>query len=137
MSPGIENDWRVLAQTIFGESRSESLQGQIAVAWVARNRADKPGWWGGPSVESVCRKPYQFSCWLDSDPNRPIMEAATVEDPHFLVALGVSALVMQRQLPDPTHGATHYVADYIEPPAWTKDLVPTVKIGVHQFYREP
>ena len=125
-----------MAQTIFGEARGESMQGQIAVAWVIRNRADKPSWWGGPSIESVCRKPAQFSCWLASDPNFPLLTAATSSDPHFLQALGISALVILRQLPDPTQGSTHYYADSVPPPSWASSLVPTVKIGAHQFLKE-
>lgn len=133
-----ETDVDTLARTIFGEARGEALNGQIAVAWVIRNRADSPSWWGGPSVESVCRKPSQFSCWNANDPNLPLMRAASLTDSHFLTAYGVAALVIVRQLPDPTGGATHYLADWLSPkPDWASKLVPTIKIGAHQFYREP
>jgi N-acetylmuramoyl-L-alanine amidase len=130
------DDWQTLAQTIFGESRGQPLQGQIAIGWVVMNRAAKPGWWGGPDVTSVCRKPFQFSCWNSDDPNLPLMQTATPKDPNFLMALGVAALVLTRQLPDPTGGATNYFADYIPAPDWAETMVPTVKIGPHQFFKE-
>ena len=125
-----------MARTIFGEARGESTNGQVAVAWVIRNRADQPSWWGR-TITEVCRKPFQFSCWDPGDPNLHVIQAASESDPHFLKALGVAALVILRELSDPTGGATHYVATSIEPPDWTKQLVPTAHIGGHQFYREP
>lgn len=36
---------------------------------------------------------------------------------------------------DITDGATHYHADYIRPPRWTKAKVRTTKIDKHIFYR--
>ena len=42
MASYTEQDWDTLARTIFGEARGESLQGQVGVAWVIRNRADSP-----------------------------------------------------------------------------------------------
>ena len=128
-------DWDTLARTIFGEARSEPFQGQVAVAWVVRNRADHPTWWGS-TVRDVCRRPYQFSCWNENDPNLPKLQAATSADPHFLRALGIAALVIQRDLYDPTNGATHYVADYIDPPEWSAQMVPVVTIGHHKFFKE-
>lgn len=35
-----ENDRDVLARTLWGEAREESLAGQIAVAWTIRNRVN-------------------------------------------------------------------------------------------------
>ena len=66
-----EKDRDILARTLWGEARGESLAGQIAVAWTIRNRVkdgkDK-SWWG-EGYASVCQKPYQFSCWNRNDPN--------------------------------------------------------------------
>ena len=36
---------------------------------------------------------------------------------------------------DITDGATHYHADYIDNPRWSKFLEKTVKIDTHIFYR--
>lgn len=129
-------DWDTLARTIFGEARGESFLGQVAVAWVIKNRADRAGWWGGPDIESVCRRHAQFSCWTPGDPNLPVIQAAQPSDPHFLTALGIAALVMQRHLSDPTNGATNYYAASIPPPAWSLNMVPLGQIGGHFFLRE-
>ena len=65
-----EKDRYILARTLWGEARGESLAGQIAVAWTIRNRVDDgntKSWWG-EGYAGVCQKPYQFSCWKN-DPN--------------------------------------------------------------------
>ena len=36
----------LLARTVWGEARGECFRGKLAVAWVARNRAEHPRWWG-------------------------------------------------------------------------------------------
>jgi len=66
-----ENDRDILARTLWGEARGESLAGQIAVAWTIRNRVNDgnaKSWWG-EGYTGVCQKPYQFSCWNSTDPN--------------------------------------------------------------------
>lgn len=63
----------VLARTIYGEARGETVRGKEAVACVVLNRVqrakDRSGYWWGDSIESVCFKPWQFSCWNENDPN--------------------------------------------------------------------
>lgn len=61
-------DIDILARTIYGEARGEPWEGKIAVAWVVRNRAERGGWWGD-TIREVCLKPWQFSCWNETDPN--------------------------------------------------------------------
>lgn len=46
-------------ETIIYESSGESLEGQVAVAKVIRNRAKDRRL----SFDEVCLQPYQFSCW--------------------------------------------------------------------------
>lgn len=44
-----ETDRDILARTLWGEARGESLAGQIAVAWTIRNRVNEgkaASWWG-------------------------------------------------------------------------------------------
>ena len=128
-------DHGLMARTIWGECRGEPFEGQVAVGWVIQHRANKGGWWGS-TIGEVCLKPYQFSCWNSNDPNRARLMTVDYTDPKFVTALGIAALVNTGNLPDFSREATHYVADYIEPPGWTKSLVQTVKIGRHQFYKE-
>lgn len=107
------------------------------MAWVVKNRAAKPSWWGR-SIEDVCFKPSQFSCWNHGDPNLDIIHAATPNVPAALRAMGVAALVMSDNLADPTGGATHYHAIRSDGrvPLWAEKIRPTVIVGHHQFYRE-
>ena len=46
-------------ETIIYEGAGESLQGQIAIACVIRNRARERN----KTFEEVCLEPQQFSCW--------------------------------------------------------------------------
>ena len=73
-----EKDLDILARTLWGEARGESLAGQIAVAWTIRNRVNDgnaKSWWGEGYV-GVCQKPYQFSCWNKNDPNFAYLSGA-------------------------------------------------------------
>ncbi|MGH3756111.1 MAG: cell wall hydrolase, partial [Pseudonocardiaceae bacterium] len=65
-------DWEVMGRTLYGEARGEPFDGLVAVAWVIRNRAESPRWWGR-DVKGVCLHPLQFSCWNETDPNRKII----------------------------------------------------------------
>ena len=71
-----EKDRDILARTLWGEARGESLAGQIAVAWTIRNRVNdgKAKSWWGEGYAGVCQKPYQFSCWNKNDPNYRLPE---------------------------------------------------------------
>lgn len=74
----IAKDRDVLARTLWGEVRGESLEGQIAVAWSIRNRvnAGKAKSWWGEGYTGVCQKPYQFGCWNKNDLNYAYLSGA-------------------------------------------------------------
>lgn len=132
----------VLARTIYGEARGETLGGKIAVAHVILNRARDPGpdWWGD-SITQVCHKPKQFSCWNPEDPNRAVMEAADLTDTAFQKCMAAALLAVSGEAPDPTGGATHYhtanppTVHVVWPPKWAHALKHTLDIGAHRFYR--
>ena len=126
------DDLSIMARTIWGEARGEPLTGKIAVAWVIKNRADHPGWWG-KDIKGVCQAPYQFSAWLPDDPNRPKLLAVTVEDESFRECLYAVAAVLGGFSKDPTKGATHYHTAGISP-KWAAGKTPNVKIGAHLFF---
>lgn len=126
-------DIDVMARTIFGEARGEPLEGKIAVAWVIKNRADNPSWWGD-SIFSVCKKPFQFSAWNQGDPNRPKMICVTPQDEAFSECLMVTAGVLTRNYPDITGSANHYCTKNLNPP-WSKGKEPVAFVGNHKFYR--
>lgn len=132
-----DNDIDAAVRTVFGEARGEIFEGQIAVAWVIRNRAEwqPPQWWGH-SVEAVCYHPQQFSCWNADDPNRKKIDALS-SDNLDLVAIenGVVRPVMAGVVLDPTEGASHYFRVGSPIPAWINGRQPTVTIGNHAFYQ--
>ena len=127
------DDLDVMARTIWGEARGEPLEGKVAVAWVIKNRADHPGWWGH-GVANVCRQPWQFSCWNADDPNRAKLIGVTARDEMFRESLMAAAGVLSGNLPDPTGGANHYHARGIAP-NWAAGEVPTVRLRHHLFYK--
>lgn len=127
-------DLDVMARTIYGEARGESDQGKVAVAWVIMNRVAKQTWYGR-TVFEVCRKPWQFSCWNLGDPNRTVIESVQSGNAIFDKCLESGRKVLASNVADPTDGATHYHANWINPPAWTRGASFTVKIGNHLFYK--
>lgn len=126
----------ILARTIYGESRGESLFGKIAVAYTIVNRASRPSWWG-KTVMEVCLKPWQYSCWNAADPNSKLIKEVTLESHSFRDCFGVACLVLNRTMDDPTNGATHYYALSMPvPPKWAASLKATGVIGGHKFFVE-
>jgi N-acetylmuramoyl-L-alanine amidase len=128
-----DSDIRVVAQTLWGEARGEGERGIHAVANVIVNRVRRPCWWGA-DFESVCRKPWQFSCWNEKDPNRAKMEAVTTEDRSYWTCADIAERAVSGCLADITGGATHYHVIGLHP-AWEKELTETARIGRHVFYR--
>lgn len=123
-----------VARTVWGEARGEPWIGIVAVAWVIKNRADRPGWWGH-DLESVCLKSKQFSCWDDQP-------AIVDQTPRTMpISYAAACAMINGDEPDPTDGATHYhtirrpswAAQW--PPTWAASLTETARIGGHVFYR--
>lgn len=119
------------ARTVWGEARGEPWDGKVAVAWVIRNRADNPGWWGR-NVAEVCLQPFQFSCWLHNDPNRVKCIQATEVD--LRECRKAVEAVFDGTEPDITNGADHYHHKTILP-RWATGEKPVAIIGDHKFYR--
>jgi spore germination cell wall hydrolase CwlJ-like protein len=138
--PVTENDRDVLARTLWGEARGESLAGQIAVAWAIRNRVNdgKDKSWWGEGYAGVCQKPYQFSCWNRNDPNFAYLSGVKPIPFRELAQARIAAdQVIDGKVPDPTDGATHYYAlSMPKPPAWVKGATLTLILGQHKFYKD-
>lgn len=144
MSVGPE-DIDTMARTLWGESRGEPRAGKVAVAWVIKNRASHPRWWGD-GIASVCRMPWQFSCWNpDTDkapnPNLEKLKNVTTDDAAFRECLQVALSVIAGAEPDPTGGANHYHTIAKPkgakrwPPKWAAGHKPTATIHRHVFYK--
>ena len=137
-------DISTAARTLWGECEGEPQAGKEAVAWVMRNRVERPGWWSrekgddiaDDTIQAVCRDPWQFSCWKDQK-RREKMLALTVDNEAFRQCLIAVAAVFGDLIADPTGGACHYHAVWMDPyPAWTAKMQRTTKIGNHIFYVE-
>ena len=129
----MERQKEILARTLYGEARGEGPEGMQAVANVIVNRARLGGWWGD-SIETVCKKRFQFSLWNDlSDPNTVKTLQATPADPAYAQALDIAGRAIDGTLPDITGGATHYHADWVNP-EWANPQYMTAQIGKHSFY---
>ncbi|MCF4166463.1 cell wall hydrolase [Zavarzinia compransoris] len=144
LPPPGEADRDTLARTLWGEARGEGVPGMAAVAAVIVNRmrasgrrvalGQKPLWWGGPDAVSVCRAPWQFSCWNRDDPNRARLLAMVPDDAALRPARLIADAALDGRAGDPTAGADHYHARGVRP-AWARGRRPLVAIGRHHFYR--
>jgi len=121
-----------LAQNIYYESRGESLRGQVAVAKVTLTRLNE-GY-----ARTVCgvvnqRSPAgcQFEWVCNESLSNPVGEM-------WRQAVAISALLLHAPkeiVEDPTNGATHFHATYINRPIWAKDKNFPQRIGNHIFYK--
>jgi spore germination cell wall hydrolase CwlJ-like protein len=138
--PVTEKDRDILARTLWGEARGESLAGQIAVAWTIRNRVfdGKDRSWWGEGFAGVCQKPFQFSCWNKNDPNFVYLSGAkTIPFREFAKAQIAADQVIDGKVPDPTGGATHYYATTMpKPPTWARGAKQMLKLGRHIFFKD-
>jgi len=127
----------IFAKTLYGEARGESLSGIEAIANVILNRvkhAQKIGrFWWGKTIEEVCLKPFQFSCWNPRDPNYEILKTNLENNKVYQMCVRVAKRAIAGFLPDQTKGATHYHTKSVHP-YWAHAAVPSAEIGHHVFY---
>jgi N-acetylmuramoyl-L-alanine amidase len=128
------DELEVMALTVWGEARGEGEDGQAAVAWVIRNRANwHPRSWWGKDIRSVCLKPWQFSVWNEADPNRGKMLDLDPQDPALCRIREICRKVLAGDISDPTGGCSHYCT-HVSKPGWKTGRDPKVKLGRHHFY---
>lgn len=123
-------------RTLDGEAGNQGTDGLTAVAWVIRNRmtwAPYP-WWGN-TVETVCKKPWQFSAW-NGGPDTERIKALKQTDAEYARARAVLLSVMSGGIPDLTGGATTYKVRGT-PAEWDRAVAafPPREIGIHDFWR--
>lgn len=134
---------KCLATMVYGEARGEAEQGKVVVAYTALNRAAKK------TVCAVVLAPYQYSIFNDN----PALRAAAlslhaepeqknvVDRASWQESLAVAQAVLQRAVPDPTGGATHYLADRLmrikgyRYPRWSRQYTQVAVIDSHRFFK--
>ncbi len=124
-----------LAQAIYYEARSESEDGQRAVAQVVVNRVRHPAW-----PNSICGVVYQgplragggcqFTFTCDGSLER------RAEGIGWARARVLAAETLAGRVHAPVGLSTHYHT-YAVSPSWAPRLTRTTTIGAHIFYRLP
>ena len=125
-----------IAMAIYFEARSESLDGQVAVANTIMNRVASPKFpdtpcevvqqgrtWNGHMLRNQCH----FSYYCDGKPEVIVDQGA--------YTLALSIAVNWANLVDITSGATYYHRDDVHP-YWIESLNISRKIGRHIFYSQ-
>ena len=125
-------DLDIAARTVYGEARGESDAGKLAVAWVIRNRVEAETWFG-EGIAGVCKKPWQFSCWNQNDPNREKLLVLKKDSIGYQQALAAVARALV-SIDDPTDGSRHYHTKAVRP-HWAIGK-PTKIIGNHLFFND-
>ncbi len=125
-----QNELTLLTMCIYGESRSESYEGKLAIGYVVMNRLKERKWFG-KTLREVILKPYQFSCFNQNDPNYRKLFKPQVRywKECFKAAWNAYSKLGQ----DPTEGANHYCR-YNITPKWIHKMDHKKKIGNHIFY---
>ena len=126
-----------LATAIYFEARSESLEGQIAVANVILERVESRHYPNdvcsvvtqgvtypnGIPVKNMC----QFSFYCDGLPE-VIHNKEAYKESEYVADLALNGIVY-----GPTAGATHYHTTYVNPD-WVDDFGYSHQVGTHIFY---
>lgn len=141
-------DPQILTITLYGETRGEPIEGQIAVGCVIRNRVHIGRW--GASFAKVCLAPWQFSCWMPQG-GRENYELVMSTAKHLATSTSLPDDGLLRQcawiaqgiiggwIRDTTKDSTHYyspsgMAVSGAVPKWAAGHVPTAKIGRQLFF---
>ncbi len=139
LTPNAKRQVQCLTNNIYFESRSESLEGQVAVAFVTINRVNSKDF---PDdicsvVTQMTGRTCQFSWYCEGTPKRQYVKNILTTNHSELyneikeVALFVYA--NHEKIKDPTYGSLYYHADYVNPRWYHLERVKM--IGRHIFYK--
>ncbi|HEX8215622.1 MAG TPA: cell wall hydrolase [Allosphingosinicella sp.] len=115
-----------LAKAVYFEARSESLQGQLAVANVVLNRARS-----GVYPSTICEvvtQPWQFSFIRQGRFPTPDKGSRAWHD-----AAAIAAIARKNLIQVVPSNVLWYHADYVSP-SWGTRLTRVTQIGTHIFY---
>ena len=128
----------LLALTMYGEARGESVEARIGVGCVVRNRVRTQ--YRGASYHGVCLERLQFSCWNDDDPNQAVLTTIArdltrhiTQAEDFRETLFLAEGIVGDQLRDLTRGARHY-HDVSVRPSWAREDRRVLRLGRLIFY---
>ena len=130
----------VVAMTLWGETRGESIEVKTTIASVIRNRAlRRQIAYGYPlmvCLSSVCLQANQFSCWKD---RKFVKDLPTTDDKDSnewdeLLMLAKRLISSEFQ---PFTLATHYHNLNDQPPSWVTNLKFVAWQGNYLFYLDP
>jgi spore germination cell wall hydrolase CwlJ-like protein len=115
-----------LAKAVYFEARSESLEGQLAVANVVLNRA-KSGVYPS-TICNVVTQPWQFSFIRKGRFPTPDRSSRAWHD-----AAAIAAIARKNVMQIVPANVLWYHADYVSP-SWGTRLTRVTQIGTHIFY---
>lgn len=136
---------QVMALTIYGEARGESVEGKIAVGSVILERVDHRDW-DGRTILEVCLKPWQFSCFNERDPNfGKLLHIAENWDEAMAVdralndCYGIAAGLLAGTIPRTEEIAAAHCCQYAtrrgaEAATWDDRMKVVAEIGHHVFF---
>ena len=123
----LSDEAKCIAVAVYHEARGESLEGQLAVAQVIKNRAMSgkyPSDWCG-----VVKQPWQFSFVRHGQ-----FPSVDVNSEAWRKAVGITRLAVANAVPSVPKDCLWYHANYVAP-RWSNNLQRVEQIGAHIFYR--
>lgn len=123
-----------LAENIYFESGHEPVNGRVGVALVTMNRVQDPRY--PNNICSVVKERKAQVCQFSwyCEPGKQVRNLTAYKEAE---RIAIYVYVNYENLRDLTHGALFYHADYVDiRKIGVPDLVKTVQIGRHIFYKE-
>ncbi len=120
-----------LAQNLWFEARGSSAKDQVGIANVVLNRVANKHY--PDDVCEVVWQPKQFS-WTHDGLSDRIRLNTPRERQVWKRVVQISVEAMGGELQDPTNGATHFHAVYVQPD-WASQMRRVIRIDDHIYYR--
>lgn len=130
----LATEFQCMSEAVYYEARSESTEGQLAVAEVIANRVRDHRY-----PNTVCDVVYQGATRTTGCQFTFTCDGALARKPvgeRWRKAQLVASHVLMNVYEPRTGAATHYHATYVDP-IWNSGLIRTQRIGQHIFYRFP
>lgn len=130
------SDREIIALTAWGEARGLGSEGMQATINTGCNRVQSGITWWGKTLREVFLKPWQYSCWNATDPNRPKLLSVDAFNPKYSIALGLADTALSGQLDDLTNQADSYYDDRMPSmPVWAHGLAPCFIYDTQRYFK--